>query len=1094
MIESTDTDKYLELYAKLNPEQQKAVDTTEGPVIVVAGPGTGKTQILSMRIANILRNPDLQMEPHNILCLTFTESGVTAMRNRLASIIGSTAYYVRIHTFHSFCNELIAAHPDKFSAMNPICDDLEQIKILNKIIDALPANSVLKPFGAPYFYRNEIINKIKAFKREAISPDKFIDITNQLTSFSSRNFDILDGFFAQNFRSVKMEDCQDLIDQLYDESPESEQFIPRLFDSYLQHSSKPAEFKKYTKDIIDKHLSPKAIEKFIDLHTLYTSYINELEEARLFDFEDMILKVIDKLHSDEELRQIYQEQFQYILVDEYQDTNGAQNQIIELLAHNPHQEPNLFVVGDDDQSIYRFQGAAIENIIGFYKRFQDSATVVVLDKNYRSQQNILDAAGFCVKNNEKRIINTVDINKDLEAKAPTPLAPVEINQYSKQDDELYAVSKCIQQLITDGVNPSEIAVLYRANRDVQALSDFLTKLEISYTLDAGENVLDDIEVCQLIDLLKVIQKPQANSDLLFKLLSYDFIFNSELLCDVSYQDIFMVTRERRRSQDPENPSSFIDHLLKTREFKAFAEKLLEFQFRAENLRLDIFFEQVIKEFNYLGHALKAPDKVVKLKKLNCLFDDIKEQQHLHNPIRTSANKQFNLDDFITRINMMQENYVRILAKSNQVSGSAVKLMTAHGSKGLEFEHVFMINCVDKHWGNKTARELIKFPIGLVDSTEAFTSKLDANEDDRRLFFVGMTRAKQKLYISYYSKDAKGKDKSCSMFVSETLGLRSVSPDKVDFNTYEADESTELLQLETKFLDKQENFAALEASWIDSLLENYKLSVTHLNNFLKCPLKFFYQNLIRVPAAKNKFSAYGTAVHAALYDLFVAFNSIKKQFTKEERRAKIDEYKVSKRQYMLEQFKMHLEREGLIADEFEQCIANGEKELGTYFDRYIEEWLADDTSYILEMDFGAKGVNLDGITLAGKLDKIELNEAEKSVKVIDYKTGNPSNKASDLKAGGDYHRQIVFYQMLTDLARKNQSFNYKMESGEIDFVRHDAKKIFRKTNISVTAEDLEQLSKDIHHMNKEIRAHRFPGCGEPDCDVCGSELPIISHED
>ena len=166
-IENDLEQQFLDLYQQLNPAQKEAVDSTEGPVMVIAGPGTGKTQILAMRIANILRNPDLQISPQNILALTFTESAVTAMRNRLISIIGTEAYYVRIHTFHSFCNEVIKENPEKFFTINPI-SDLERIQIFNKIIDKLDPNSPVKPFGDPYLYRGDLSNLVQVLKRESI--------------------------------------------------------------------------------------------------------------------------------------------------------------------------------------------------------------------------------------------------------------------------------------------------------------------------------------------------------------------------------------------------------------------------------------------------------------------------------------------------------------------------------------------------------------------------------------------------------------------------------------------------------------------------------------------------------------------------------------------------------------------------------------------------------------------------------------------------------------------------------------------------------------------------------------------------------------
>ena len=206
VLEENPQQKFLENINKLNPEQRLAVDQTEGPVMVLAGPGTGKTQVLATRIANILNNPDLQMNPENILCLTFTESGVVAMRNRLISIIGTPAYYVRIHTFHSFCNEIIQDNPEIFPNLSSV-SEVEQIDIVESLIAQLEAKSLLKPFGDPYMYKGEILNNIKLLKRESIAPEDLETGIKSFEFFAEQFSGDIEAFISQNARKLKEEDC-----------------------------------------------------------------------------------------------------------------------------------------------------------------------------------------------------------------------------------------------------------------------------------------------------------------------------------------------------------------------------------------------------------------------------------------------------------------------------------------------------------------------------------------------------------------------------------------------------------------------------------------------------------------------------------------------------------------------------------------------------------------------------------------------------------------------------------------------------------------------------------------------------------------------
>jgi DNA helicase-2/ATP-dependent DNA helicase PcrA len=1060
---------------RLNPAQREAVEETEGPVMVLAGPGTGKTQVLASRIANILNNPDLQMNPENILCLTFTESGVVAMRNRLISIIGTAAYYVKIHTFHSFCNEVIQGNSEIFPSLSSVAE-LEQIEIIEKLISGLDVSSPLKPFADQYLYKNEALYVIKLLKRESVSPDDleasiaFIELLSKII-----HEDIM-SFISQNARSLKDEDCLIFIDNLANTLKQADLEIYLLSNSVLDSSlakekiqkfiiqvrkffnqaTKVADFKSTLKDFYTKAV--ENIPKQYELLKLYRGYIKTLLEKRLYDFEDMLLMVINAFSKHPDLLATYQEKFQYLLVDEYQDTNGSQNKILEHLCSFYQDQANIFVVGDDDQSIYKFQGASLENIGSFFGTYREILKMVVLTENYRSQQNILDLSHFLVSHNQNQIIELFpDLEKKLHAATDIALEPVKLIAHQDFNSELFYIVKKIQELIAEGVQPEEIAVLVRNNKDVTAIADLLTRASVPVKTYSNENILEDILIAQLIDLLRVISKPKAHSYLLFNLLHYDFILRSRLVQGDSCleyegmgqsQGLGSVAKLREiwklNKLNRDSELSLIELMLEHELFKSFAEKILDFHQRASNHFLDKLFEDIINEFNYLNFIVSdfknnltdaanvnsdlsfnqnlnlSNIQVNNLQNLNQLFAEIKELQLNHKnraayDTSSSVSPIYQLERFLAHIDRLRENRLKLNAASiDDLSLSAVQIMTAHKSKGLEFEYVFMHKCVDKIWGNVTNRSKLRLPPFTIGDS-VLETKESQNDEERRLFFVAMTRAKKEVFINFFKKDANAKDVSPSLFVEELLSFRDKEKiqliDAADKSNYGL---TSLLEKNLAFLSSHEASHYTDTKVLDAVLAEYKLSVTHLNTFLKCPRKFLLQNLLRVPAAKDKSASFGTAVHNALYETFL---HIKKK-------------DMDHKAFLLKSFEQSLQREYLDEKDYADSLALGLNSLAAYYDEYQDSFIEN-----VELEFNHKSLEYKGLNLTGKLDKIEvLDSVTRTVNVVDYKTGNPTYADSKLKPGADYHRQIAFYQLLTDLAFEQGVSTYRMQSGEIDFVQ------------------------------------------------------------
>jgi DNA helicase-2/ATP-dependent DNA helicase PcrA len=1028
---------------QLNQKQKKAASHIDGPMLVLAGPGTGKTQIIAVRIAEILEKT--QLDPHNILCLTFTESGVVAMRKRLIQIIGNAAYYVRIHTFHSFCNDVIRSFPEKFIFTRELeaLTDVERVQIFKHLIDSLKADSPLKPFGAPYLYQRDLMFAIQNLKRENVSPEQLTKVLDETADFIKSHSKEIEDFISIHGNKLKNEDVQAIKTQL--EGTPLGSFFPENLD--LEKKART----QLKNDLKKEFLSiQNQLPKQRELAKVYEAYQKQIRKRGRYDYEDMILFVVQKFQEDPELLARYQEQFQYILVDEYQDTNGAQNLVVQLIGEF-FESPNIFVVGDDKQSIYRFQGASLENILYFYNLYKDGIKVVSLEDNYRSSQLILDAAHALIQHNEQNLSAYIpELNQSLTAQRGFPDEKIQVAEFSSTQNENYFLAKKVQELTQSGVEPSEIAIFYRDNRDAQSIVDLFLRLGVPFRLEAGQNILHDNEIAKLIKLLHYIADLD-DGNTLFYVLHFDFLGFLPLdlaklsrLAAKARKTLFetITNEELMLSADLSSPRTFLD----------FAEQCAVWQSLSVNKPFAEFFDHVIKESGYLDSIMHRPDKVEHLNRLNTFFDEIKKMNR--------ADHSLTLASFLEHLKLLEENDLPIKEHELKTQENAVRLMTAHKSKGLEFEHAFITQCVDKHWGNKTSVEKIHLPQSLL-KTAASLDKKEQNEDERRLFYVALTRAKKQAYLTYSNKNENGRDQVPSIFLAE------IPEQYLDRISTENIEQEALDRLQTVFLSvPKEHNSSHEEDFVRGLLQNYVMSVTHLNNYLKCPRLFYYRNLLRVPSAMNKHMSFGNAVHKALEDLHRAHK-------------KSD---LPNAEFLLKQFEKHLGRQVMSAEDYAHSLDFGRQTLQSYHNYYADKFNKNSEP---EYNFSSHGVNLNGIPLTGKLDLIQItNQDQGHAHVVDYKTGSPDSKRKDLAKDGDYWRQIVFYQLLCDLSPK---FPYKMVSGEINFIQPSNNGSFVRSHFEITPQDKEMLAAQITDVYEDIQNLRFlhpdewSTCGE--CEFC-----------
>ncbi|MCX8020460.1 MAG: ATP-dependent helicase [Chitinophagaceae bacterium] len=1023
---------FLQEYERLNERQRLAVDTIEGPVMVIAGPGTGKTQVLACRIANILLKTDVY--PSNILCLTYTEAGVIAMKKRLVSIIGPDGYNVQVHTFHSFCNKVIQENLRLFYAteMEPL-SDLERIQIVKQIIDELPSDNPLRRLqGDVYYDAKSLLKLYEAIKKEGWDVEWLVQQTEHY------------------IRHI---------------IPETEGFYNKR-EKKKGHTVLTEKGKAETERMNRLQYA---------LQTFYT-YQQLLQQKKRYDYDDMINWVIDLFEQRNDILLNYQEQFQYILVDEYQDTSGSQNRIVELLiSYWQNEKPNLFVVGDDDQSIYRFQGANLINLLMLAEKLGEDLTKIVLTANYRSVQPILDAARHLIENNRQRLVYRFEgLTKELYAadkeKKDLHIPPV-LREYENEFAENAHVAKSIRQLIDSGVPPANIAVIYREHKLGDEFIRFLQLLEIPFYVKRSVNLLEDEFIKKIITLMQYVQKeadaPFSGDGLLYEILHFPF-FNSQALqiaqlCfeyNHSDKNVSSGTFRQWLNQRMHNTQTSLfseDH--PDREVFETVRMLERMQKELYRLPLQRWFEMLINEAGILQFIMKQDEKYRLMNKLSVFFDYIKSETH--------KIPSLSLADLLRNLELMKENKLSLELIQTTGTQHGVNLLSCHGSKGLEFEYVFLIGARNDIWEGKSQPHLgFRLPPHIFQ----MPARTELEEESRRLFYVAITRAEKFLYISWPRMTQEGKELIPSRFVNEIESPLNLNVEKISLTE---EENLEFRSLRFGMVQKPVLMSE-EKQFLDELLKGFVMNVTALNHYLECPLKFFYNSLVRVPSAKTEAMHYGTAVHKALQDFINTMMSNQKTYPEKD--------------FLIQRFLYHLnkEKELFSTENLQRYTERGEKALTAYYEKYYnpppgEEFIL--TEKKLDQ------VIIEGIPMKGFADKIQFWGNE--IVITDFKTGSyekarkrgefsrPGEKEI-VPQGGNYWRQAVFYKLLVDhLPGKN----WKVKYIQFDFVEPENDSLFIE-RMDIHASDEEQVKKQLTEVWQKIQQHDFyTGCGKEDCYWC-----------
>ncbi len=975
-------DIYEQEYKKLNEQQKKAVDAIEGPVMVIAGPGTGKTQILSRRVANILTKD--KAHPEEIVCLTYTDAGASEMLDRLEGLIGEEGRKVRVSTIHSFCSELILENSDLFGRQPKVISTAVKYELLKEIMDKyITKNSSLyKNSGDRYSSKKQLLELFSRMKRQGLNKAKI---------------------------EKKIEECK----------------------------------------------GKKKYQRLLDGVSIVEKYRKKIREHNYFDFDDMILWTIKELKKNKGFQKSVSESIKYLFVDEFQDTSVIQNKLIDLLVKGK-KNPNIFVVGDDDQSIYRFQGVSADNIQRFDKKYKP--TKIVLEENYRSSQAIIDASRQLIKQNKgaKKVLVAAGANKDYDYQLPI------LKSYPNAEAEMFGVLNEIKELIHSGVSPKEIGVIYGRNSYGEKFAKILRDNSIFVQMKKEEkNLFIDPFFKKILAILKYICQPSRNVRELRKILYFDFF-------EVEVSEIAKI-RNLKNDEKISIPSiAEIDKKL-----ESIRKKVNKLE---KHLSPMYVLSELLKSLGIDGYIMKSKEKYHLISILNTIYELMLTECLLH--------PELTVKGFLNQLSSLQE--MRISLPIKDISGSpsnCVQLMTAHGSKGLEFEHVFMMKCNDgkqesAYWpGGENNSGRFSYPPSLNGKAENESQLKE--EENRRLFYVAMTRAKKVLHLSYSD------DFDRTHFINEFEDFI----DKVEvIESFEDCQSVEKVVV-PKFSNDV----------LSEILGELSLSVTTLDAFLKCPLSFYFNKGLKLPSKTNEAMVFGSIIHEVLEKIYTIDDSQSSELT-----AKT----VLSKEEALVSFETILDKSYQLSSDRVKSDAcdRGRKIIENLYEKpgYLKDG-------VIAVEQHIKGIKLgdilntkvdlsevSDIELNGKIDKIECEEGV--IRLIDYKTGEAENAKKKLVApsekeplGGNYWRQAVFYYILVTNADIDIDISNKEILVKYVFVEDSTSEDgFSETeDIRITQKEVDIVLDQIKESIMKIKQGDFNcGCGllkknrdNYPCDYC-----------
>ena len=1015
------TQKYREALKARNPEQHEAIRALHGPVLVIAGPGTGKTDVLSLRIGNILASTDAAAS--NILCLTYTEAGASEMRARLLEYIGPEANNVRIQTFHGFCNSVIQEHLEIFGGtqeMKPV-SDLEKIEIIIEILDQVPDDNPLRRIRGDIYYDRWQMRKL---------------------------FDLM----KQEGWSAAFVEAR--IDAWLEEAKTLKEFTYQTNSRY----GKKGDLKQgmYDKEVEKMELLRAALHTFIE-------YKDKLIEKQRYDFADMLIWVNDAFRTNVDLLLDYQERFQYLLVDEFQDTNGIQLELLKQLAD--YEQPNIFVVGDDDQAIYRFQGALVKNIVDFHHLY--NPRVITLTDNYRSSGHILRAAAAVIEYNRfSQELEGLSFAKNIQAAgghADHPEMP-KILSFQNRDQELAFVAEELTQLHASGRLASEsVAVVYRRHVLADDLVRILRYHDAPFSMARDVNLLEESLVNHVLMIMEYIRDQYLSimegDEKLFAIMHFrhfevpprDIARIAEACKGVREGDVFIESRKALRDLVLKKRKLKNLGLLKPEKVGAFSDAMEELCGAIIDDTPPALLERIFHTTGLYRWILNHAERNWYLQLLRSLMEHCARESEL--------NPGLTLEQYLALIARHRDNLIPIPVRKAIESEHGIELITAHGAKGHEYDRVYIMGCTKPDWEEFQRRggEAYRLPGNIVA-----VSKESTLEDERRLFYVAMTRARKELVMTF----ARG-DGNLTLEPSRFISELAEHPDTPK-ETRVPPEQINIFDFYTSVLDRKTAFPELiDHELVEKVLSTYSLSATDFNLYLECPRSFYFEKILRIPSSPQLYFTFGNVIHKSLEILFSEYWDT--LFFNGETLLRLFEAQMdrNKGKFTQKEYANHLE--------------HGRESLNLYQLEFAGTW-RDPDQVITE--YRVNGVEHRGVPIKGFLDKVEIRPT--TVHIIDYKTGKfeakKFNHPGDRNPqGGAFWRQMIFYKILLD---HDPSQQWNVVKGIMDFVDIKRNKKARREEIYFTEEAISFVSDLIVQVYDRIKAHDFDHkCDRWQCKWC-----------
>jgi DNA helicase-2/ATP-dependent DNA helicase PcrA len=876
--------------------------------LVVAGAGTGKTSVLTRRISYLIESGLAQ--PEQILALTFTDKAAQEMQERVDILLPLGQSMCNLMTFNAFGNAILKEFALELG-LEPkfrVLSTAEQVIFLRRRLFDLPLRRY-RPLGSPISCLRDLTRHISRLKDEVITPEVYLGWAEKITKVA-------------------------------------------------QDSQRP--------DWIDRADSQR------ELAACYAAYQKLCAKDACMDYGDQIFLCLELLRSRPHVLERLRARYRYVLVDEFQDTNLAQFELVSLLVEHHRQ---LTVVGDDDQSIYAFRGAAISNILGFQERFPD-ATHIVLTENYRSRQEILDAAYrlICV-NNPYRLEYRNQIDKKLRAANPDALEPespeslapfdevVEYHQFESLSGEADAVAERVAELVSSGFCAyNDIALLMRGNRDADPYLRALNSAEIPYRFSGNDGLYLRMEVKLLLSYLRFLNNPKDSVSLFFVISSALYAFPLRELMALSgvansrHEDLLDVLQRHAKETLSTEPPEITLTAQGQEVLERFLNDYHTYCSEIPVLNTGQILYRFCNETGWLKLLMSGElgDSSAMVQNTSKFFDIIARIQEVEEGIL--------LPQLVEQLDLLIESGDSPGVVEADPNVLAVQVLTVHSSKGLEFPVVFVVGMNEKKFPGRKRADSLEFPVALSprlkqDDNDEMTEDLAYLHEERRLFYVAVTRAKKRLWISNALETGYKSASKRSRFVEECLGRRlhrsQTRPD---------------LRVEEK-LHRQAPIAASLAYEPGPFPEHrvVDLSFGRIRDYLDCPLKFNYAHIMKVPVPPNGAASYGKAIHTAIYQLLL--------------------HRIEERPVTLEDVHQFFHQAWEPVGFLNRQHAEARYQSGLHaLDRFYRDELVCPVPIAAEQSFSVRLASGDqgGVRVKGRIDRID-RQADGRLSLTDFKT-------------------------------------------------------------------------------------------------------------